>query len=89
MPNEKMLCLLNATDCPVFEAKVQINVSVPSGVIDRPKSTDFYIKRFILLVYSVARTRFDSTKNQTSNTWISWSNMQMFYFSIVPRKCDG
>ena len=58
-----MFCLLCATDCPVFEVKAKINVSVPSGVINRPKSTDSYINRFLLLVYSVARTRFDDSKN--------------------------
>ena len=60
-PNENMLCLLCATYCPVFEVKAKINVSVTFW---RHKSTDFYMKRFLFLIYSVARTRFDdSTKN--------------------------
>ena len=58
-----MLCLLCATCtyCPVFKIKTKINVLVHSGVINRPKSTEFYIKRFLLLVHSVARTRFDDS----------------------------
>ena len=68
-----MQCLkLSATDCPVFEVKAKINVSVLSDVINRPKSKDFNIKRSLLLLLSVARTRFDdSTKNHSSNTCIS------------------
>ena len=70
--------------------KAKINVSVPSDVINRPKSTDFNIKRSLFLVLSVGRTRFDdstknetySTKNETSNTCISWLNMQILYFSL-------
>ena len=82
--NENVLSLLCATGCPVFEIKAKINVSVPSCVINLPNSTDFYIKRFLLLVHSVTRTSFDDgTKNHTSYTWLSWSNMQMLYFSIV------
>ena len=56
-----MLC---ATDCPVFEVKAKIRVSIPSGVI-----------------------RFDYiTKKQPSNTWISWVNAQMLYFSLSREK---
>ena len=33
------------------------------------------------MVHSEARTRFDDvTKNQPSNTWISWVNIHMSYF---------
>ena len=73
----KIFCLVMRYRLPRFRDKGQKkNVLVPSGVINRPKLTDFYIKRFLLLVHSVARTIFDdSTKNQTSNTWISWSNI--------------
>ena len=85
----KIFCVYYALQiAPIqIQIKAKINVSVPSGV--KRKSTDFYIKRFLLLVHSVVKTKFDdSIKNQTSNTWISWSNMQMLYFSIVPRKGD-
>ena len=35
------------------------------------------------MVHSEARTIFDdSTKNQPSNTWISWVNAQMLYFRL-------
>ena len=81
MPKYIRLCV---TDCPVFEVKAKINVSVHSGVIYRPN-------RLTLTQNGsyVARTRFDdSTKNQTSNTWISWLNMQILYF-FVPRKGGG
>ena len=33
-PNEKILCVLYATDCPVFKVKAKINVPVPSDVIN-------------------------------------------------------
>ena len=39
-PNENILCVLCATDCPVFEVKARINVSVPSDVINRSISID-------------------------------------------------
>ena len=65
--NENILCLLCSTDCPVFEVKAKINVSKPSGVINRPKLTHFYIKLFLLLVHSVARTRFDERLVQKSD----------------------
>ena len=79
------MCVLCATDCPVFEIKAKINVSVPSGFINRPISTELYIKRILLLVHSVATTRvYDSTKisdkNQISNIWISWSNIANVVF---------
>ena len=38
---KKKLCVLRATDCPVFEVKAKINVSVPSDVINRSKSIDY------------------------------------------------
>ena len=31
-------CLFSRTNCPVFEVKFKINVSVPSDVINRPRS---------------------------------------------------
>ena len=35
------------------------------------------------MVHSEARTIFDDiTKNQPSNTWISWVNAQMLYFRL-------
>ena len=35
------------------------------------------------MVHSEARTRFDDvTKNQPSNTWISWANIQMLLFPL-------
>ena len=62
-PNKNSLCLLCATDCPVFEVKTKINVSVPSGVINRPKSIDLNIKRFLLLILVLSVARIDdSTK---------------------------
>ena len=78
-------CLLCTTDCPVFEVrKAKINVS---DVINRPKSTDINTKLSLLLVLSVARTRFgNSTKNQTLNTCISWLNMQILYFPLCRGK---
>ena len=39
--NTCIRCLEFATDCPFFVVKTKINVSVPSGVINRPKPTDF------------------------------------------------
>ena len=58
-----------------------------SDVINRPKSTDFNTKRVLLLVFSVARKRFDdSLKNQTSNTCFSWLNMQILYFPLCRGK---
>ena len=63
--------------------KAKINVSVPSDVINRSKSIDYSTNRFRLVVHSEARTRFDDvTKNQPSNTWISWVNIQMLYFPL-------
>ena len=39
------------------------------------------------MVHSIARTRFDDvTKNQPSNTWISWVNIQILYFSLSREK---
>ena len=53
-PNKNMSC---AKDCSVFDVKAKINVSVASGAINRPT------KQLLLLVLSVAKTRFyDSTK---------------------------
>ena len=35
------------------------------------------------MVHSEARTRFDNViKNQLSNSWISWVNIQMLYFPL-------
>ena len=45
-PNQNILCLLNATECPVFEVKAKINVSAPFDAINRTKSIDFTIKQF-------------------------------------------
>ena len=85
-PNKNIPSLLymySATDCPVFEITTKINVLVPSDVINRSKSTDCSTKRSLLLVLSVAITRFDdSTKNQTSNTCVSWLKMQTLYFPL-------
>ena len=39
-PNENILCVFCATDCPVLEVKAKINVSVPSDVINRSISID-------------------------------------------------
>ena len=39
------------------------------------------------MVHSEARTIFDDiTKNQPSNTWISWVNAQMLYFRLSREK---
>ena len=57
-PNENILCLMRYR-LPRFRYKGQ---SQRFGTFWRHKSTDFYIKRFLLLVHSVARTRLvDST----------------------------
>ena len=40
------LCLLSATECPVFEVKTEINVSVSFDAINGTKSIDFLIKQF-------------------------------------------
>ena len=61
-----ILCLLYATDCPVFKVKAKINVLVPSDVINRSKSIDFTTKRFQLLVFSEARTRSNDITKQIS-----------------------
>ena len=66
----------------VIEVNAKINVSVPSDVINPPKSTYLNIKRSLLLILSVARTRFDgSTKIRLQ--------IQISKFSTVPGKCDG
>ena len=81
------MCLLCTTDCLVFYVKTKIYVLVPSDIIKQPKSTDFNIKRFGFLVFSVARIRFDDiTKNQSSNTWISLLNMQILNFPLCQVK---
>ena len=42
------------------------------------------------MVHSEARTRFDDVtknyKNQPSNTWISWVNIEMLYFPLSREK---
>ena len=82
-PNKTIRCGKRARDCPVFEVKAKINVSVPSDVINRSKSIDYSTNGFRLVVHSEARTMFDDiTKNQPSNTWISWVNAQMLYFRL-------
>ena len=86
------LCLVCATDCPVFEVKTKVNVSVPSGVIhvNRSKPIDFTKECFRLLILSKARTRCDDmTKNQPSNNFISLFNVQILYFPLCLVKGDG
>ena len=79
--------MLGTTDCPVFEVKAKINASVPSDVINRSMSIDYSTNRFRLVVHSKARTGFDKvTKNQPSNTWISWVNIQKLYFPLSREK---
>ena len=81
----KIFCVFNAlTDCPVFEIKVKINVSVPSGVINRPKSINFYIKRFLFLVHSVARTSFDDS---TKKSDFKYLNFLVQYANVVFFDC--
>ena len=53
------MCVLRATDRPVFEVKAKINVSVPSDVINRSKSIEYSTNCSRLVVHSEARTRFD------------------------------
>ena len=80
---KKKLCVCYA----VFEVKAKISMSLPSDVINRSKSIDYSTNCFRLVVHSEARTRFDDvTKNQPSNTWISWVNIQMLYFPLSREK---
>ena len=81
------MCLLCAPDCPVLKVKAKVNVSVPSDVINRPNSTGFNTKRVILLVISVARTRFDdSIKTDFKYLDFFVKYPHIIVFSIVPRK---
>ena len=74
------LCLVCATDYPVFEVKAKINVLVHSDVINRSKPFVLTIEYFRLLVLSKARTRCDDmTQDQPSNNLISLFNMQNNY----------
>ena len=77
------LCLVCASDCPVFEVKAKINVLVHSDVFNRSKPFVFTIECFRRLVLSKARTRCnDMTKDQPSNNLISLFNMQILNFPL-------
>ena len=79
------ICYLCAIDCPGFRVKAKVNVSVPSGFINRPKSTDFYIKRFLRLVHSVDRTRFDDDTKKSDFKYldflVQYANVVFFHCS--------
>ena len=64
--------MLRATDCPVFEVKAKISMSVHSDVINR----------------SIQKLEKDLTilQKKPLNTWISWINIQMLYFPLSREK---
>ena len=39
--NHNILFVVRTTDCPVFEVKAKISMSVPSDVINQSKSIDY------------------------------------------------
>ena len=83
-PIRNSLCVLCATECLIFEVKAQIKVSVPSGVINRQKSTEFNAKQFLLLFLSVDENNLMITQ-KSDFKYFDFNSV----FSIVPRKGDG
>ena len=65
---------------PRFRGEGQL--TVPSDVINRPKSTDINTKRSLILVLSVARTNLMKVQNFIIDYLYFWSNKQILYFPL-------
>ena len=84
---KNILCLLCATDCPVFEVKAKISVSEPSDVINQLKIDRLYDNGLRPMFHSETRISFDEIrKTSPLKYWICWLIMQMFFFLLFPKK---